>query len=440
MLLGLDIATWSILILFVMVGLLVIGVPLAFTTGAMAVALCLMLYGPQSLFLIGSRTFSFLDSYALVAVPFFIFMASILERSGLARELYDAIRVWTGKMIGGAANVTILFAIVIGAIIGVAGGEMVLLGLVALPQLFRLGYDRKLSIGLVCATGALGSMIPPALTLVFFGLAAGADIGDLFTASFIPGLMMAAIFLVYVQIRLRLNPALGPPADTGPALTFQEKFNQSKGVLLPLIVLFSTLGSIYLGVASVTESASVGALGTVLAIAWRRELTWKLLRDAVHQTLAACGMVLWLVIGTNALVGVYTLMGGIDFSKDLLTGLPLPPFAVLILMVAVWIFLGFFIDWIAILLLTVPIFMPAIKVFGYDPIWVGILFNMAVQIGYLTPPFAPACFFIKGVTPPEVTMEEIFAAMWPFIGLQIIALALVLAFPQIALWLPRALN
>lgn len=439
MLLGLDIATWSLLILFAMVALLVIGVPLAFTTGAIAVALCLSLYGPQSLYLIGTRTFGFLDSYALVAVPFFIFMASILERSGLARELYDAIRVWTGRTIGGAANVTTIFAIIIGAIIGVAGGEMVLLGLVALPQLLRLGYDRKLSIGLVCATGALGSMIPPALTLVFFGLAAGADIGDLFTASFIPGLMMAAIFIIYVQIRIRLNPALAPSADDGPLLSFREKFDRSKGVALPLVVLLSTLGSIYLGVASVTESASVGALGTVLAVAWRRELSWALMRAAITQTMAACGMVLWLVIGTNALVGVYTIMGGIDFSRALLTGLPIPPFAVLVLMIFVWIVLGFFIDWIAILLLTVPIFMPAVKTFGYDPIWIGILFNMAVQIGYLTPPFAPACFFIKGVTPPEITMEEIFAAMWPFIGLQIVALLLVLFFPQIALWLPRVL-
>ena len=439
MLLGLDIATWSLLILVAMVGLLVIGVPLAFTTGALAVALCLMLYGPQSLYLIGSRTFGFLDSYALVAVPFFIFMASILERSGLARELYDAIRVWTGRTVGGAANVTTVFAIIIGAIIGVAGGEMVLLGLVALPQLLRLGYDRKLSIGLVCATGALGSMIPPALTLVFFGLAAGADIGDLFTASFVPGLMMAAIFIGYVQIRIRLDPSLAPAADGGAPLSFREKVDSSKGVVLPLIVLLSTLGSIYLGIASVTESASVGALGTVLAVAWRRELTWRLMRDAINQTMAACGMVLWLVIGTNALVGVYTIMGGIDFSRQLLTGLPVPPFAVLCIMIAVWVFLGFFIDWIAILLLTVPIFMPAIKVFGYDPIWVGILFNMAVQIGYLTPPFAPACFFIKGVTPPEITMEEIFSAMWPFIGLQILALVLVVLFPQIALWLPKVL-
>jgi tripartite ATP-independent transporter DctM subunit len=439
MLLGIDIAVWSLIILAAMSILIASGVHLAFATGSIAVALCLLLYGPQSLFLVGSRTFSFLDSYALVAVPFFIFMASILERSGLARELYDAVNVWTGRMVGSAANVTTIFAIIIGAIIGVAGGEMVLLGLVALPQLLRLGYDRKLSIGLVCATGALGSMIPPALTLVFFGLTAGVDIGDLFTASFVPGLMMAAIYVGYVQLRIRLNPALAPQAETGPPLTLRQKFDRSKNVVLPLVVLLSTLGSIYLGVASVTESASVGALATVLTVAWRGELTWKLTSSALVQTISACGMVLWLVIGTNALVGVYTIMGGIDFARQLLTGLPIPPFAVLCIMIAVWVVLGFWLDWIAILLLTVPIFMPAIKSFGYDPIWIGILFNLSAMIGYLTPPFAPACFFIKGVTPPDITMQEIFDAMWPFIGLQIVGLVLLLLFPQIALWLPRVL-
>lgn len=438
--LPLDIATLSLLILIVMVGLLAVGVPLAFTTGAIAVALSLWIYGPQSLLLAASRTFSFLNSYVLVAVPFFIFMASILERSGLARDLYDAIKLWTGRLPGGAAIVTTVFAIIVGAIIGVAGGEMVLLSLVALPQLLRLGYDRRLSIGLVCATGALGSMIPPALTLVFFGLAAGISVGDLFLASFLPGLLLATIFVGYVVVRCIINPSFGPPPPPDElSLSFGAKLAALKGVVLPLGVLFATLGSIYIGLASVTESAAVGALGTVLAVWSRGELSWTLLRDATVQTMSACGMVLWLVIGTNALVGVYTLMGGIDFARSLFTSLPFPPIVVILMMISVWIFLGFFIDWIAILLLTVPIFLPTVLALGYDPIWFGTLFNMAVQIAYLTPPFAPACFFLKSVAPPDITMDEIFSSMWPFIGLQALGLALVIAFPEIALWLPRVL-
>ncbi len=437
---GLDISTWSILILTAMVGLLVIGVPLAFTTGAIAVVLCLILYGPQSLYLLASRSFEFIDSYVLVSVPFFIFMASVLERSGLARDLYDAVKVFTGRLPGGSAIVTMVVGIIIGAIIGVAGGEIILIGLVALPQLLRLGYDRKLSIGLVCATGALGSMIPPAVTLVFFGLAAGVSIGDLFIASTIPGLVLGGLFVAYVLGRCALNPKLGPPPPPEElAMPLIDKLRGLKGVVLPLLVLFGTLGSIYLGLASVTESAAVGVAGTLIAVAARGEFSFKLVRDALVQTMLTCGVVLWLVLGTNGLIGVYNVMGGIDFAKSLLTDLPFPPFVVLLLMLAIWIALGFFIDWIGILLLTVPIFLPAIRSFGYDPIWFGVLFNLCMLVAYLTPPFAPAAFYLKGVAPKDITIEEIFSSMWPFIALQLIGLGLVVAFPSLALWLPRIL-
>jgi tripartite ATP-independent transporter DctM subunit len=371
-------------------------------------------------------------------VPVFVFMAALLERSGLTSDLYDAVRVWVGRMPGGAAVVTTIFAIIIGAIIGVAGGEMVLLGLVALPQLLRLGYDRQLSLGLVCATGALGSMIPPALTLVFFGLAAGVSVGDLFTASFVPGLMLAGLYIAYVVGRCIVNPALGPPPPASElGLSVREKLAATKKVALPLAVLFGTLGSIYLGFASVTESAAVGAFGTILAVAWRRELTVAILKGALVQTMSACGIVLWLVLGTNALIGIYTVMGGIEFARTMLASLPFPPFVIILVMVAI--FLGFFIDWIAILLLTVPIFLPTVLALGYDPIWFGTIFNLAIQVGYLTPPFAPAAFYLKSVAPPDVTIEEIYGSLWPFIGLQLVALALTLVFPEIALWLPRVL-
>ncbi len=437
MLLGIDIAVWSILILVAMVGLLVIGVPLAFTTGGIGVALCLLLFGPQGLFLLASRTFTFFDTYVLVAVPFFIFMASIFEKSGLASDLYNAVKLWTGRLPGGAAIVTTVFGIIIGAIIGVAGGEIVLMGLVAMPQLLRLGYDRKITIGLVCATGALGSMIPPSIILVFYGLSANVSIGDLFLASFLPGLLLAVLFVAYVLIRCIVNPSLGPPPPLAETqLPFAAKLKLLTGVALPMLVLLATLGSIYLGIASVTESAAVGTVGTIVAVWIRRELTATLIRDAMVQTMSACGMVLWLVIGTNALIGVYNLMGGIEFAKELLTNLPFPPFIVLSMMLLVWIFLGFFIDWIGILLLTMPVFLPVILAFGYDPLWFGVLFNMAMQVAYLTPPFAPAAFYLKGVAPPGMTLEEIFSAMWPFIGLQLLGLAIVTALPQIALWLP----
>jgi tripartite ATP-independent transporter DctM subunit len=428
-------------ILIALMGLLALGVPIVFTAGAIAVALCLWFFGPPGLMLVASRSYSFLDSYVLVAVPFFVFMASVLERSGLARDLYDAAKLWTGRTPGGAGVVTVVVGIVIGAIIGVAGGEIVLMGLVALPQLLRLGYQRRMSIGLVCATGALGSMIPPALQLVFFGMATNVPVGDLFAASLLPGLLLALLFAGYVLVRCRLDPRLGPPPpDHELAGSLGARIAGMRGVVAPLVVLFLTLGSIYLGIASVTESAAVGAAGTLLAV-WRRgELTLAMVRDALAQTMGACGMVIWLVLGTNALVGVYNLLGGIDFMKTQLSALPFPPLVVVLLLVAVWVALGFIMDWIAILLLTAPIFVPTITALGYDALWFGVVFNLAMQLAYLTPPFAPACFYLKSVAPPDISMDEIFGAMWPFIGLQLLALALLIAFPPLATWLPRVVG
>jgi tripartite ATP-independent transporter DctM subunit len=437
MLLGLDIAAWSAIILITMVGLLVIGVPLAFTTGAIAVALCLMLYGPQSLFLIGSRTFTFLDSYTLVSVPFFIYMACILERSGLATDLYNALNVWAGRVRGGLAIVTTGVGVVLAATVGVIGGEIVVLGLVALPQLLRLGYDRKLAIGTVCASGSLGTMIPPSIILVFYGITTGTDVADLFLASLMPGLLLAGIYITYILIRCTLNPAMGPPPPPEQMnMPFRAKLGLLKGIALPLLIAFSVMGSIYLGVASVTESAAVGAVAVTLAVFLKGGLKIDMVRDAAWQTMSTCGMVMWLVLGTNALIGVFTIMGGIDFAKGLLTGLPFSSFVVLLIMMAVWIFLGFFIDWIGIMLLTMPIFIPAAKAFGFDLVWFGVLFNICMQVAYLSPPFAPAAFYLKGVAPKDMTLDEIFSAMWPFIGLQIIGLSLVVWFPKIATWLP----
>lgn len=435
-----DIATMSMGILAAIVVLLIAGIPLAFTTGAMAVGLCLWIYGPQSLFLVASRTYTFMDSYSLVSVPFFILMAAMMERSGIARDLYSALNVWAGRVPGGLAVVTTLVGVVLAATVGVIGGEIVLLGLVALPQLLRLGYDRKLAIGTVCASGSLGTMIPPSIILVFFGITAGVSVADLFLASLMPGLLLAALYIAYILIVCLRDPAMGPPPPAEQLdMPLGEKLRLLKGVAVPVLIAFAVMGSIYLGLASVTESAAVGAVGVAVAVWLRGDFTFAMLRDAVHQTMSTCGMVLWLVIGTNSLIGVYALMGGIDFANKLFTGLPFAPSIVLTIMMAIWVFLGFFLDWIGIMLLTMPIFLPAVKSFGFDPIWFGILFNICMQVAYLSPPFAPAAFYLKGVAPPDVPLEEIFAAMWPFIGLQIAGLALVFFFPQIALWLPTVL-
>jgi tripartite ATP-independent transporter DctM subunit len=421
--------------------LLMMGLPLAFVTGAVAMAFALANFGMPGLFLIESRIFSFVREFILVAVPMFILMASVLERSGVARDLFRAMHLLSGGLRGGLAIQTMIVAVLMAAMTGIIGGEIILLGLVALPQMLRLKYDRSLAIGTICAGGSLGTMIPPSIVLIIYGLTAGVDIGALFLATIVPGLLLASLYIGYIVIRCQLNPKLGPPAPPEErALPRREKIKLVVGLTLPLGVAASVLGSIYLGIASVSEAAGMGAVGAILSAAVRRELSWSMLRDALYQTMNTCGMLLWITFGATALIGVYNLLGGDTFIKGLITGLPLPPLGIIVVMMAVLMVLGLFMDWIGICLLTMPIFVPVVIALGYSPIWFGILFCMNMQISYLTPPFGPAAFYLKGVAPEGINLSDIYRALWPFIGLQAIGLAIVLFFPEVALWLPEVLR
>ncbi len=420
-----------------MLVLLALGLPLAFVTGLIGVTFCLGLYGPNGLQLIASRIYSFMSEYALVSVPMFIMMASLMERSGVAKDLFDAMRTWAGKLPGGLGIQTLVAATIMGAMTGIIGGEIVLLGLIALPQMLRLGYDRKLAIGTICAGGSLGTMIPPSIVLIIYGLTVNVPIGDLFTANIVPGLLLAGVYILYILIRCQLNPQLGPPAPEAERnLSFVRKLAQLKGLILPLLVITAVLGTIYAGVASITEAAGMGVVGTMVASAVRRELTWANLRESLNQTMRTCGMLLWLSFGATAMIGVYNLAGGPAFVRELFTGLDLPAVGVILLMMLILVVLGTIMDWVGICLLTMPIFVPIVRELGYSPVWFGVLFCLNMQVSYLSPPFGPAAFYLKGVAPPEISLNDIFAALWPFIILQVIVLAGVLLYPDIALWLP----
>ena len=417
--------------------LLALGVPLAFSTGLIAVVAALSLFGLDSLQLIASRIFSFMGEYVLVSVPMFVLMASLMERSGVAKDLFNAMRVWAGALPGGLAIQTMVAATLMGAMTGIIGGEIVLLGLIALPQMLRLGYDRKLAIGTICAGGSLGTMIPPSIVLVIYGLTVNVPIGDLFTANLMPGLILSGAYMLYIFIRCQLNPALGPPAPAAErAVPLKHKLRLMGGLALPVLVILSVLGTIYLGIASVTEAAAMGVVGTLIAASLRRELKWGLVRDAARQTMATCGMLLWLSFGATAFTGVYNLAGGPAFIHGVITSLDVSPVVVVLIMMGILLFLGCIMDWVGICLLTMPIFVPIIKSLGYDPVWFGVLFCLNMQVSYLSPPFGPAAFYLKGVAPKDMTLDEIFAALWPFILLQVMVLMLVLLVPATVTWLP----
>ncbi|SMF38947.1 TRAP transporter, DctM subunit [Tistlia consotensis] len=436
-----SVETLTLLMLGAIALLLAIGVPLAFVTGIVAVGFGYALFGDGALGLIASRIYSFMNAYVLVAVPMFILMAAILERSGVARDLFKAMHVFSGSLRGGLAVQTLGVAVIMAAMTGIIGGEIVLLGLVALPQMLNLKYDRNLAIGTICAGGSLGTMIPPSIVLIFYGLTANVAIGDLFVATIVPGLLLAGLYLLYILARCAISPELGPPASAAErSLPLAEKLRLLKAVALPLFVAAMVLGTIYAGIASVSEAAGMGVVGVIISAWVRGELNWSMLRDALRQTTVTCGTLLWITFGATALIGIYNVVGGMAFVKSLITDLPLPPLSIVLVMMLILIVLGMFMDWVGILLLTMPIFVPIVTHLGMDPVWFGILFCMSMQVSYLSPPFGPAAFYLKGVAPPDITLQQIFGAFWPFIFLQLVGLAIVLFFPPVALWLPSVLG
>ncbi|WP_428515260.1 TRAP transporter large permease [Roseovarius sp.] len=432
---GIELTT--VVLLGGLFGLLLLGVPMAFALGASAVVAAFTGFGFGSIDLIVSRTYGLVSMYAFGAVPMFLLTASIIDRSGMAADMYDAFRIWFSRVRGGIAVVTLVAAIFMAATTGIIGGEIVLLGLVALPQMLRVGYDRSLAIGVICAGGSLGTMIPPSIVLVIYGLATNTSVGDLFLAAIFPGIMMAVIYLTYILARCAIDPNLAPSETLRPEeTTVSAKLKATRHLVLPTLIGGSVLGSIYSGVASVTEAATLGAAVSLVGAAFRKELSWPMLRDALKQTLITSSALLWITIGAFALIGVYNLLGGIAFITDLFTDLPFSPYVIVLTMMLALVVLGLFMDWIGIALLTLPIFVPVVVELGFDPVWFGVLFCMNMQISYLSPPFGPAAFYLKSVAPPEIKLGHIYSALWPFIIMQALAIGLLMAFPQIALWLP----
>ena len=423
----------SLLMLVMLLGLLVTGLPLAFVTLLVALFFALGWFGPMAVPLIVSRIFSFVGSYVFVAVPMFVLMASILDRSGIARDLFDVMKLLGGRIRGALAVQTLFVAVLLAAMSGIIGGEIVLLGLLALPQMLRLGYDKSLAIGVVCAGGSLGTMVPPSIVLIIYGLTANVSISELFTAAFTPGLMLAGFYAVYILVRAYLNPAMAPIIGEGetPDMSLTRLV---VGLALPALVIIMVLGSIYGGIASVTEASGLGVVGVMLSTVLRGEFTVRMMREAALQTLSTCGMIVWIGIGASALIGVYNLMGGNRFVEGLLFGISDAPIVILLIMMVILLLLGLFLDWVGIALLTMPIFVPIIVKLGYDPIWFGVLFAMNMQVSFLSPPFGPAAFYLKSVAPPDISLGLIFRSLLPFIAIQVFALSLLIAFPEIALW------
>jgi len=442
----------SLGIVIALLALMMTGMPLGIVTLIISVVCALLFFGTSGLYLVSVNAVDLLEKYPLVAVPLFVLMATILERAGIAEDLFDAMSIFAGNLRGGVALQSPVVAVILAAMSGVMGGEIVMLGLVALPQLLRLKYDRKMSIGLICAAGALATLIPPSIVMIVYGLSANVGIGDLFAAGFVPGLMLATFYVTYVLIRVNLNPSMAPTAAEIAETFGTEKTSLSTerylAVALCVFLIAFVMGSIYAGIASVTEAAGVGVLGAIIVAAVRNKFSYRLLRESLSNTMTVVGTIIWLIIGAVAFTGLYNLIGGAAFMRSLFEGLGLPPLGIVFVMMAILVVLGTFMEWIAIIFITVPVFAPVVRDLGpelgmepsWAAVWFGILFVMNIQIYFLSPPFGPACFWLKSVAPPDVTLQEIFLSVLPFIVLQIIGMLLVMFVPQIALWLPQTLG
>ncbi len=430
----------TILIFLALVSALIVGVPIAFATGAVAVVFGVWLFDVNSLNLIVSRVFTLMGNQVLVSVPLFILMAMVLEKAGIAEDIFKAAYVWSGRIRDGLAVAVIISCALMAAMVGVIGAEIVTMGVVALPAMLKRGYSKSIALGSICAGGGLATLIPPSVVFIMYALTTGTSIGQLYMAGIFPGLMLAGFYIIYVITISYLKPEIAPSAPREEInIPLMEKLGYLKKLVLPGAVSFGVLGFLYAGIATPTEAAGIGVIGAVIAAAVNGRLSWPNMSSAVVETTKVTCMLYWLFFGASALIGIYTIAGGTQYLKELVAGLPFGKWGILAFVNLIWIILGCIIDWIGILLLTAPIFVPVLVSLGFDPIWIGVMFCMNMQISYLSPPFGPAAFYLKGAAPPGITLSDIFRSVCPFIGIQVLALLMLVAFPEIALWLPRTM-
>lgn len=415
---------------------LIFGLPMAFTLGCSALFAGLVYQGTSIFPVVVRNTYGPMLYLVMIAVPCFIFMAAVLERSGIADDLYAAMHQWLGPLNGGLAMSTVLICTVIAAMSGVSTAGVVTMGLIALPIMLKKGYHKTVAIGPILAGGVLGILIPPSVSFIIYGMLTRTSIGRLFAGGIIPGMILATLYITYIGIRCWRRPADGPAIPKEERVSLKEKLALSRGLILPVLLIFTVLGSIFAGIASPTEAAAVGAFGAIICAAIHRRLNWQLLRDAAMRTATINGMIMWILFGAFIFAATFIQTGGPTVVKEFVLGLAVAPIVVIFVMQLSYFILGCLVDEITILFITIPIYMPILVGLGYDPVWFGVLFIVNMQMAYLTPPFGFTLFYMRGIAPPGVTLMDIYRSILPFIGLQAIGLMLVLFIPQLALWLP----
>jgi tripartite ATP-independent transporter DctM subunit len=417
------------------------GFPLALPVGGAGMVFGYLLFGQTSFDMIYARVFAQLTSTGFMAVPLFVFMGGMLERSGIAKKMYESLYLLFGRFRGGLAIVSVIIGTIMAACIGVVAASISMLTLVALPVMIKRGYDKGLATGSICAAGTLGILIPPSIMLIVYGPAAWISVGKLFMAAFGPGILLSILYIAYIAIRSFIQPSIAPSAPQAEqdSYTLLQKLWMVVTSLLPtLALILAVLGAIYTGIAAPTEAAAIGAVVSVLLTVMYRSFSWKALMDVSLSTLKLTGMVLLIAACSTAFVSVFLGGGGGKVIESFILGFPGGKWAVFALIMVITFVLGAFIDWVGIIFVLVPILSPIIPKLGFDPLWFAMMIIVNLQMSFLTPPFAYAMFFLKGAADPALGIEtkDIIRGMLPFVGIVAVGLVLLIIFPGIITWLP----
>lgn len=419
--------------------MLMMGAPLAWSLLTVGLGFAYTLWGPGAIELLTLSSFAALDNFLLVALPMFIFMGLMLERSGITDDLFEMMNKLMGQTPGGLGVGTVIVCALIAAMAGVSGAATVSLGVIALPAMLKRGYDKKLATGTIMAGGALGFLIPPSLLMILYAFLAKESVGKLFAAGLMPGLMLAGIYILYILIRSRITPSLAPALSEEHQVDWRGKVASLKALILPGALIATVLFCIITGITAPSEASAIGAAGSILCAAIYRTLNLKMLKEVLISTTKLMGMLIWITIAAIFFSKVYIGLDAGFILQELIEDNDVAPIYVIMIMLACYFVLGMFLDDFAIVFITVPLFVPIVESLGYDTIWFAILFIVSMQSAYLTPPFGYNLFYMRSVAPPEVTIYDLYKAAVPFILLQILGLALLLIFPGIALWLPELL-
>ena len=429
---------WITFLLFgALILFLALGLPLAFVLGGVGVVGSYLLWGDRGLYLITTQAYASMGKFTLLAIPLFIFMSMILERAGVADDLYTLMHRWMGPVPGGLAIGTVIICTIFAAMAGISGAATVSMGIIALPAMLRRGYDKTIAMGSISGGGALGILIPPSVPMILYATLTGVSIGGLFAGGILPGLLLATLFILYIGIRCHFQPALGPPLPVEERVSWREKLISLKAVLLPIMIIIMVLGSIYAGVCTATEASALGCVGAIISAVVYRKLNWTLIKESCFRTAALTALIIWILIGAYGFTAVYTGTGAHVLMEHIMMSIPGGRWAILFTMQIIFFILGCILDPVGIIMICTPVFVPVITTLGFDPLWFGVLFVMNMEMGYLTPPFGFNLFYMKAIVPPGITMGDIYRSIAPFVILQGIGLVIVVIFPEIALWLPK---